>query len=81
MLMTSPLLQDDAQYLASSYLGPVVGQMAYDVWRFKVAPNMVVTMAFTKDSCVPLVEGISFTDHGKRIVSLEKLELLRLVQN
>ena len=59
------IVADDAVYLGSSYLGPVAGKLAFDGWRFKIDPNMLVTMAFTTDSCVPLVEGVSFTDHSK----------------
>ena len=56
---------DDALYLGSTYLGPAAGKLAYDGWRFKIDPNMLVTMALTTDGCVHLMEGVSFTDYCK----------------
>ncbi|XP_076460153.1 uncharacterized protein LOC143293123 [Babylonia areolata] len=66
---TMPLAQcipNDAEYLGSTYMGPMSGGLPYDGWRFKLTKNstsMIATLAVSKNSCVPLVEGVGFPNN------------------
>ncbi|XP_076449263.1 uncharacterized protein LOC143285736 [Babylonia areolata] len=59
-------IPDDAEYLGSTYMGPMSGGLPYDGWRFKLTKNstsMIATLAVSKNSCVPLVEGVGFPNN------------------
>merc|ERR1711860_474533 len=64
---TFPLIKcipDNATYLGSSWLGSLTGaslegQVPYDGWRFTTADGSTVTIAVSKQGCVPLVEGVA----------------------
>jgi hypothetical protein len=50
---------DDAIYLGSTYLGPMVGGLAYDAWRYRYAGTQAnLTFAFSQNGCVPILEGL-----------------------
>ncbi|KAK7506184.1 hypothetical protein BaRGS_00002296, partial [Batillaria attramentaria] len=58
-------IPDDAQYLGSTYLGPV-SALPYDGWRFKMTnSDVMVTIAMSTTGCVPLVEGVSSGTENK----------------
>ncbi|KAL8579379.1 hypothetical protein ACOMHN_026744 [Nucella lapillus] len=72
MELNLPMVQclpEDAKYLGSSYLGPMLaGELDYDAWRFQTrgsggaaagAPpqvNPVTTMVLSQKQCVPILE-------------------------
>ncbi|KAK7103756.1 uncharacterized protein [Littorina saxatilis] len=52
-----------AQYMGGTYLGPRLGGLQYDGWRYKIpGSDSVFTTAFTKLGCVPLVQGITSSE-------------------
>jgi hypothetical protein len=49
---------DDAQYLGTSYMGPLLSPLTYDGWRFTMKPNLEITIALTRKDCIPLLENV-----------------------
>ncbi|KAK7507869.1 hypothetical protein BaRGS_00000834, partial [Batillaria attramentaria] len=49
---------DDAEYLGSTYLGPV-NSLPYDSWRYRYTGTQAnMTMAFSTQGCVPILESL-----------------------
>lgn len=60
--MLEPCMPDNAQYLGKSYIGQYSDKANIDAWYFQRADqnrNIEMTIAVTRDKCVPVVEHIT----------------------
>ncbi|XP_041364485.1 uncharacterized protein LOC121379886 [Gigantopelta aegis] len=61
-----PCIPDDATYLGSNYFGFFPIQLPFHAWKFQYvdSPKANITIVFTQEGCVPIVEGVSGKFNG-----------------